>query len=57
MSNTWMIFFIGLIPVVIGILIVLYITKKVKYKGSLRLNKIVIVIYFSLLLSVGAVYE
>ncbi|MET0959171.1 MAG: hypothetical protein ABWX58_02405 [Psychrobacillus psychrotolerans] len=57
MSNTWMIFIIGLIPVVIAILIVLYITKKVKYKGSLRLNKIVIVIYFSLLIGVGAVYE
>ncbi|MEK5217204.1 hypothetical protein [Psychrobacillus sp. FSL H8-0487] len=57
MSNTWMIFFIGLIPVVIGILIVLYITKKVKYKGSLRLNKIVIIIYFSLLIGVGVVYE
>lgn len=52
-----MIFFIGLIPVVIGILIVLYITKKVKYKGSLRLNKIVIIIYFSLLIGVGVVYE
>lgn len=57
MSNTWMIFLIGLIPVVIGILIVLYITKKVKYKGSLRLNKIVIIIYFSLLIGVGVVYE
>lgn len=57
MSNTWMIFFIGLIPVVIGILIVLYITKKVKYKGSLRLNKIVIMVYFSLLIGVGVVYE
>lgn len=57
MSNTWMIFLIGLIPVVIGILIVLYITKKVKYKGSLRLNKIVIMIYFSLLIGVGVVYE
>lgn len=57
MSNTWMIFFIGLIPVVIGILLVLYITKKVKYKGSLRLNKIVIIIYFSLLIGAGAVYE
>lgn len=57
MSNTWMIVLIGLIPVVIGIIIVLYLTKKIKYKGSLRLNKIIITTYFSILVVCGVAYE
>ena len=57
MSNTWMIVLIGLIPVFLAILIVLYITKKVKFKGSLRLNKLVITFYFCILIVFGVVYE
>ncbi|WP_419960039.1 hypothetical protein [Psychrobacillus sp. BM2] len=57
MSNTWLILFIGLIPIVIGIIIVLYLTKKVKYKGNLRLNKIIITVYVGILIASGVVYE
>lgn len=57
MSNTWLILFIGLIPIVIGIIIVLYLTKKVKYKGNLRLNKIIITVYVGILIASGIVYE
>lgn len=57
MSITWLILFIGLIPIVIGIIIVLYLTKKVKYKGNLRLNKIIITVYVGILIASGVVYE
>ena len=57
MSNTWMLVLIGLIPVVIGIILVLYLTKKIKYKGSSRLNKIMIISYLTILITCGAVYE
>ena len=56
-TTTWMIVLIGFIPVVIGIIIVLYLTKKVKFTGSVRINKIIIIIYFTLLIVCGAVYE
>ena len=57
MSNTWMLVLIGFIPVVIGIIMMLYLTKKIKYKGSLRLNKIIIIGYLTILIACGVVYE
>ncbi|QUG43166.1 hypothetical protein KD050_08015 [Psychrobacillus sp. INOP01] len=57
MSNTWMILLIGLIPVVIVIIIVLYLMKKIKYKGNLRLNKMIIAIYVGILITSVVVYE
>lgn len=57
MSNTWMILLIGLIPVVIGVIVVLYLVKKVKYKGNLRLNKTIIAIYVGILITCVVVYE
>lgn len=57
MSNMWMVLIIGLIPVVIGIIIVLFIVKKIKFKGNLRINKMIIAIYIGLLITSGVVYE
>ncbi|MFJ7827963.1 hypothetical protein [Psychrobacillus sp. NPDC096623] len=56
-SNTWMIVLVGLIPVIIGVSIVLYLVKKVNFKGKFRFNKIIIIIYFSLLIACGVIYE
>ena len=52
-----MLVLIGFIPVVIGIIMMLYLTKKIKYKGSLCLNKIIIIGYLTILIACGVVYE
>lgn len=57
MSNMWMVLVIGLIPVVIGLVIVLFLVNKIKYKGNLRINKMIIVIYTGILITSGVVYE
>jgi len=57
MSNMWMVLVIGLIPVVIVLIIVLFLVNKIKYKGNLRINKMIIVIYTGILITSGIVYE
>lgn len=57
MSNMWMVLVIGLIPVVIVLIIVLFLVNKIKYKGNLRINKMIIVIYTGILITSGVVYE
>lgn len=57
MSNIWMVLIIGLIPVAIGIMIVLFLVNKIKYKGNLRISKMIIAIYFGILITSGVVYE
>lgn len=57
MSNTSIIVLVGLLPVIIGVSIVLYLVKKVNFKGKFRINKFIIIIYFSLLIACGVIYE
>ena len=57
MSASSMVLLVGLLPVIIGVGIVLYLVKKVNFKGKFRLNKFIIIIYLSLLIACGVLYE
>jgi len=55
--TTWMIVLLGLLPAIIGVSIVLYLIKKLNFKGKFQLNKITTITFFSLLIACGVIYE